>query len=265
MTPKEVLALIREKDVKAVDLRFMDFPGLWQHFTVPSEALTEATFAAGRAKISAAPSGFTWTGRARLAYTRALSEAPRRVSRPEVRAVDLRFMDFPGLWQHFTIPAEALTEATFEEGLGRRVPWAFRGHQLYLIPRAFPELNAYYSPEDGAIFFGYLPLDGGAELQTCLSHDVVGHETTHAVLDGLRPRLVGIIPGRLVPGADPSRNVVRAVYTDRNGTPFFLDQQRISTSGGQRPTGGLVRGDVQLFLNGDLPADSAGALAQRVR
>ena len=84
-------------------------------------------------------------------------------------------------------------------------------------------------------------------------------------IDGLRPRLVGIIPGRLVPGADPSRNVVRAVYTDRNGTPFFLDQQRISTGGAQRPSGGLVRGDVQLFLNGDLPADSAGALAQRIR
>ena len=29
-TPSEVMALCREKDVKAVDLRFMDFPGLWQ-------------------------------------------------------------------------------------------------------------------------------------------------------------------------------------------------------------------------------------------
>jgi hypothetical protein len=84
-------------------------------------------------------------------------------------------------------------------------------------------------------------------------------------IDGLRPRLVGLIPGRLVPGADPSRNAVRAVYLDQNGTPFFLDQQRISASGGARPPGGLVRGDVQLFLNGNLTADSAGALAQRVR
>jgi glutamine synthetase len=47
VTPKEVLALIREKDVKAVDLRFMDFPGLWQHFTIPAGALSEATFEEG--------------------------------------------------------------------------------------------------------------------------------------------------------------------------------------------------------------------------
>jgi hypothetical protein len=81
----------------------------------------------------------------------------------------------------------ARTLATFESALGRRLTWAFRGHQLFLVPRAFPELNAYYSPEDGAILFGYLPTREG-ELQTCLSHDVIAHETTHAVLDGLRPR-----------------------------------------------------------------------------
>src|SRR6202795_2024659 len=47
MTPKEVLALCREKDVKAVDLRFMDFPGLWQHFTIPADTLGESTFEEG--------------------------------------------------------------------------------------------------------------------------------------------------------------------------------------------------------------------------
>src|SRR5262245_30874601 len=47
MTPKEVLALIREREVKAIDLRFMDFPGLWQHFTIPADALQEATFEEG--------------------------------------------------------------------------------------------------------------------------------------------------------------------------------------------------------------------------
>ncbi len=47
MNPKEVLAQIRAKEVRAVDLRFMDFPGLWQHFTIPQEALTEAVFEEG--------------------------------------------------------------------------------------------------------------------------------------------------------------------------------------------------------------------------
>ncbi len=41
VTPKAVLALCREKNVKAVDLRFMDFPGVWQHFTMPVAAWTE--------------------------------------------------------------------------------------------------------------------------------------------------------------------------------------------------------------------------------
>jgi glutamine synthetase len=47
VTPTEVLALIREKEVRAVDLRFMDFPGLWQHFTIPAEALDKQVFEEG--------------------------------------------------------------------------------------------------------------------------------------------------------------------------------------------------------------------------
>ncbi len=46
-TPQEVLALCRDRGVKAVDLRFMDFPGLWQHFTIPVDKLDEETFEAG--------------------------------------------------------------------------------------------------------------------------------------------------------------------------------------------------------------------------
>jgi glutamine synthetase len=47
VTPQEVLALCREKDVKAVDLRFMDFPGLWQHFTIPVNKLQADVFEDG--------------------------------------------------------------------------------------------------------------------------------------------------------------------------------------------------------------------------
>ncbi len=47
MTPREVLALIRQREVTTVDLRFMDFPGVWQHFAIPADALTEETFEDG--------------------------------------------------------------------------------------------------------------------------------------------------------------------------------------------------------------------------
>ena len=47
MTPKEVLAQIRQREVTTVDLRFMDFPGVWQHFSIPADALTEDTFEEG--------------------------------------------------------------------------------------------------------------------------------------------------------------------------------------------------------------------------
>ena len=47
MTPKEVLAMAKENEVKIVDLRFMDFPGLWQHFSVPISELEESSFEDG--------------------------------------------------------------------------------------------------------------------------------------------------------------------------------------------------------------------------
>jgi glutamine synthetase len=47
VTPKEVLALIRQREVTTVDLRFMDFPGVWQHFAIPADTLTERTFEQG--------------------------------------------------------------------------------------------------------------------------------------------------------------------------------------------------------------------------
>src|SRR5256885_864160 len=49
MTPREVLALCREKDVKAVDLRFTDLLGTSQHFTIPVGKLDEAVFEDGLA------------------------------------------------------------------------------------------------------------------------------------------------------------------------------------------------------------------------
>ena len=47
MTPNEVLTMAKEQGAKLVDLRFMDFPGLWQHFSVPISELDESSFEDG--------------------------------------------------------------------------------------------------------------------------------------------------------------------------------------------------------------------------
>ncbi|MDQ3690498.1 MAG: hypothetical protein M3406_10775 [Chloroflexota bacterium] len=82
----------------------------------------------------------------------------------------------------------ARTLAAFESALGRRVPWAFGNHQLYLVPHAFEDANAVYDEGKQALLFGYIAGgEGDAPIYTCLSHDIIAHETSHALLAGLRP------------------------------------------------------------------------------
>ena len=67
--------------------------------------------------------------------------------------------------------------------------------RLRIYPHALREPNAYYSPAKKALLFGYFPAagPGGAGVVpltvfTCLSHDIIAHETTHALLDGMHRR-----------------------------------------------------------------------------
>src|SRR5437867_2742737 len=47
MTAKDVLKLAKEKGARIVDLRFIDLPGLWQHFSIPVSELNEEIFEDG--------------------------------------------------------------------------------------------------------------------------------------------------------------------------------------------------------------------------
>ena len=46
-TPKDVFAAIKETDIKIVDVRFTDLPGVWQHFSVPANTLDDDAFNEG--------------------------------------------------------------------------------------------------------------------------------------------------------------------------------------------------------------------------
>jgi quinol monooxygenase YgiN len=115
----------------------------------------------------------------------------------------------PQFHQQMVYGVAMTTIRNFERALGRRALWSPRRWKeegggwreehvprLRIYPHAVREANAFYSPRKKALLFGYFPasvadsrdhLPGGTVF-TCLSHDVIAHETTHALLDGLHPR-----------------------------------------------------------------------------
>jgi hypothetical protein len=86
----------------------------------------------------------------------------------------------------YAIALRVLTR--FERALGRRVAFSFDGHQLHIAPHAFADANAFYSEESRMLCFGYFQDAHGGPVFTCLAHDVIAHETAHALLDALKTR-----------------------------------------------------------------------------
>ena len=72
------------------------------------------------------------------------------------------------------------------QALGRAVPWGFDGNRLIVVPHAGYGENAFYDQHSKSLQFYYFG-DAERPIYTCLSHDIIAHETGHAVLDGIRP------------------------------------------------------------------------------
>ena len=70
--------------------------------------------------------------------------------------------------------------------LGRSIPWGFDGNRLLIVPHAGYGENAYYDKYSKSLQFYYFG-DEAEPGYTCLSHDIIAHETGHAILDGIRP------------------------------------------------------------------------------
>lgn len=114
----------------------------------------------------------------------------------------------PQFHQQMVYAVAMTTIRHFERALGRVALWADRRvrkangdysrqfvRRLRIYPHALRDRNAYYSPSKKALLFGYFPVTRkdehntpGTLIFTCLSHDIIAHETTHALLDGVHPR-----------------------------------------------------------------------------
>jgi len=114
----------------------------------------------------------------------------------------------PQFHQQMVYAVAMTTINQFERALGRVAFWADRKwktregeyrqqfvRRLRIYPHAIRDRNAYYSPVKKSILFGYFPVTTtdanntpGTIVFTCLSHDIIAHEVTHALLDGVHPR-----------------------------------------------------------------------------
>ena len=101
------------------------------------------------------------------------------------------------VFHHQMVYAVAMTTyAIFRSALGREISWGFPDAKLRLVPHAFEAANAQYVRDEKALLFGWYKVEAsnkvdmpaGAVIYSCLSHDVIAHELTHALLDGLRVR-----------------------------------------------------------------------------
>jgi hypothetical protein len=108
----------------------------------------------------------------------------------------------PRFHQQMVYAVAMRTLENFDRALGRKLRMGTGSRKggpsydrLRLFPHAFYGANAFYQPKLNAILFGYFRAEAadvgpnlpGQTVFTCLSHDVIAHEMTHAIVDRLRP------------------------------------------------------------------------------
>lgn len=104
----------------------------------------------------------------------------------------------PQFHQQMVYAVAMNTICNFERALGRQAQWSSREdagkreefvQTLRIYPHALRAANAYYSPQKKALLFGYFQGPNGMVF-SCLSQDIITHETTHALLDGMHRRYI---------------------------------------------------------------------------
>ncbi len=100
----------------------------------------------------------------------------------------------PRFHQQMVYAVAMRTLENFDKALGRKIYLSKRGMPLRLFPHAFYGANAYFDESLHAVVFGYFRADQAApgenlpnqSVFTCLSHDIIAHEMTHAIVNRLR-------------------------------------------------------------------------------
>ena len=239
-SPREVLALVRQEDLQAIDLRFLDFPGTHKHITIPAASLEEASFTDGIAFDASSLRGWQAVHESDLLL----------VPQPETAAVDplmertlallchikdpITRQDYPRDPRNIARKADAYLRST---GLAEQVQVAAEV-EFFVFDRVEFDLarhEAYYRVESGEGEWsrgsaghgyalrrreGYLPLPPADSLQQLRTEIMLAlqglgvavrsqrHETASGGQCGL-----DLAPASLLTAAD---NLLRVKYLTRN-------------------------------------------------
>ncbi len=120
----------------------------------------------------------------------------------------------PQFHQEMCYAVAMTTIKNFEKALGRPIIWSPHHYnkteggvtkQLYeyvkvlrIYPHAFRDANAYYTSQKKAVLFGYFVSQANNDpsilpdslVFTCLSHDIITHEVSHAILDSIHSKYI---------------------------------------------------------------------------
>lgn len=192
----------------------------------------------------------------------------------------------PQFHQQFVYAVTMKTIRHFEQALGRKVIWRARAtarsrgrgieatleeeyvQRLRLFPHAIRDANAYYDPDRAGLLFGYFAAADqhqganypGGLVFTCLSPDIVAHETTHAILDGIHPRYLE--------ATNPDVSAFHEGFADivallQRFTFRELVEDRLFAAGGRLDRQGFILGELATQF-GEAIAGHRGALRSMI-
>jgi hypothetical protein len=163
--------------------------------------------------------------------TGALAQGTRFRAADGTYEVDAEAVESPDFLRTNAFATVLKTIAMFEEDdtLGRRLRWGFDGPQLLVVPVAGEWANAFYERESRSLQFYFFPSKEGRRIYTSLSHDIVSHETGHAILDGIAPDLYHAITPQSLALHEGIADLVALLMAFRNDT---LRQTVLDQTGG---------------------------------
>ncbi len=226
LTPSDVVKLVKDNNVKMIDFKFVDMPGIWQHYSIPAHRMSESLFEEGIGFDGSSIRGFAQ-----------IQESDMLVF-PDP---DTAFVD-PLL----QVPTLSLTcfvrDPMTLEPFSRDPRFIAHKAEKYLESTGIGDLS-YWGPEAEFYIFNDIRFDQGAKLRLLL-HRFAGRHLELGQGRETESGLPAAAQGRLLPGA-PDGHVPGPAQQDHAGHGAGRDRRRSAPPRGRDGGSGRDRHEVR--------------------